>query len=178
MSQIRSLNNYDVCGEDKAAESKAELPVSAGPSSLGGPSASYYNTSAPSFTSTSSGYSFTRLMYFVSFLEETKCHPKDDLSHSLGKKYRDKKVSFVPITDIIIKLNGQNDCTVTRGAELVEDEVGFDVNLVQFNTKCIQIVDSDATQGIDFWKSSRKVLAAYTPMLTRLMGRRSRIVLL
>ena len=38
----------------------------------------------------------------------------------------------------------------TRGAELVEDEVGFDVNLAKFNTKCIQIVDSDATQGIDF----------------------------
>ena len=64
----------------------------------------------------------------------------------------------------------------TRGAELVEDEVGFDVNLVKFNTKCIQIVDSDATQGIDF--SSRKVLAVNTPMLTRLLGRRSRIVLL
>ena len=33
-SEIRSLNNYDVCREDKAAESKAELPVLAGPSSL------------------------------------------------------------------------------------------------------------------------------------------------
>ena len=66
----------------------------------------------------------------------------------------------------------------TRGAELVEDEVGFDVNLVKFNTKCIQIVDSDATQSIDFWKSSRNVLAVNTQMLTRLLGRRSHIVLL
>ena len=33
----------------------------------------------------------------------------------------------MPITDIIIKMNGQDDCTVTRVAELVKDEVGFDV---------------------------------------------------
>ena len=55
-SQIRPLNNYEACGEDKEAEVKTELPVSAGPSSLAGPS-TYYNTSAPSFTSASSGYS-------------------------------------------------------------------------------------------------------------------------
>ena len=72
----------------------------------------------------------------------------------------------------IIKLNGQNDCTVTHGAELVEDEVGFDVNLVKFNTKCIQIVDSDATQGIDFWKSSRKVLAVNIQMLDKAFGKK------
>ena len=39
-------------------------------------------------------------------------------------------------------------------------------------------MDSDATQGIDFWKSSRNVLAVNTLMLTKLLGRRSHIVLL
>ena len=72
----------------------------------------------------------------------------------------------------INKLNGQNDCTVTRVAELVKDEVGFDVNLVKFNTKCIQMVDSDATQGIDFWKSSRNVLAVNTQMLDKAFGKK------
>ena len=46
---------------------------------------------------------------------------------------------------------------VARVAKLVEDEVGFDVTLI--NTKCNQIVHSDATCGLDFWKSLRKVLA-------------------
>ena len=27
------------------------------------------------------------------------------------------------------------------------------------NSKCNQITDNDATQGIDFWQSTRKVLA-------------------
>ena len=39
-SQIRPLNNYEVCGEDKEAEVKTELPVLAGRSSLAGPSKS------------------------------------------------------------------------------------------------------------------------------------------
>ena len=78
----------------------------------------------------------------------------------------------MPITDFIFKLNGQDDCTctVTYVAEFVEDEVGFDVTLVSM--KCTQIVDSDATQGIDFWKSSRKVLAAYTLMLDKAFGKK------
>ena len=61
------------------------------------------------------------------------------------EKGRDKKVSFVPIKDLIVKLNGQDDCTVTRVAELVKDEVGFDVN-----TKCNRIVESSATKDLTF----------------------------
>ena len=76
----------------------------------------------------------------------------------------------MPITDIIIKLNGQDDCTVTRVAELTKDEVGFDVTLV--STKCNQIVDSDATQGLDFWKPSRKVLAVHTRMFDKVFGKK------
>ena len=59
---------------------------------------------------------------------------------------------------------------VTRVAELVKDEVGFDVTLV--NTKCNQIVDSDATRGLDFWKSSRKVLAVHSHMFDKIFGKK------
>ena len=107
--------------------------------------------------------------HFVSFPEETNIIRKT-ISLIRLEKGRDKKVSFVPITDIIIKLNGQDDCTVTRVAELVKDEVGFDVTLV--NTKCNQIVDSDATQRLDFWKSSRKVLAVHTQMFDKAFGKK------
>ena len=133
-SQIRPLNNYEVCGEDKEAEVKTELPVLAGPSSLAGPSTSYYNTSAPSFTSASSGYSFTRPTLSLSLKKRNII--RKTISLIRLEKGRDKQVSFVPITDIIIKWNGQDDCTVTRVAELVKDEVEFDLTLVSM--KCNQ----------------------------------------
>ena len=117
-SQIRPLNNYEVCGEDKEADVKTELRVTAGPSSLAGPS-----TSASSFTSASSGYSFTRPTLSLSLKKRNVI--RKTISLIRLEKGRDKKVSFVPITDIIIELNGQDDCTVTRVAELVKDEVGY-----------------------------------------------------
>ena len=70
-------------------------------------------------------------------------------------------------------MNGQDDCTVTRVAELVKDEVGFDVTLV--NTKCNQIMDSDATRGLDFWKSSRKVLAVHSHMFRQYLWKKEGI---
>ena len=163
-SQIRPLNNYEVCREDKEAEAKAELPVSAstGPSSFSGPSTS------SSFASASSGYSFTRPTLSLSLKKRNVI--RKTISLIRLEKGRDKKVSFVPITDIIIKMNGQDDCTVIRVAELVKDEVGFDVTLV--NTKCNQIVESDATRGLDFWKSSRKVLAVHSQMFDKVYGKK------
>ena len=86
------------------------------------------------------------------------------------EKGHDKKISFVPITDIIIKMNGQDDCTVTRVAEFVKDEVTL------VNTKCNQIVDSDATRGLDFWKSSAKVLAVQSQMFDKVFGENRHIV--
>ena len=165
-SQIRPLNNYEVCGEDKEAEVKAELPVSAGPSSFGGPSTSYSSGSA--YVSASSGYSFTRPTLSLSLKKRNII--RKTISFIRLEKGRDKKVSISPITDIIIKLNGQDDCTVTCVAELVKDEVGFDVTLV--NTKCNQIGDSDATRGLDFWKSSRKVLAVHSQMFDKAFGKK------
>ena len=124
-------------------------------------------SSAPLFTSVSSGYSFTKPTLSLSLKKQNVI--RRTISLVRLEKGRDKKVSFVPITDIIIKLNGQDDCTVTRVAELVKDEAGFDVTLV--NMKCNQIVDSDATQGFDFWKSSRKVLAVQTQMFDKTFGK-------
>ena len=65
-SQIRPFNNYEVCGDDKEAEAKSELPAAASTStgpSFGGPSTS------SSFTSASSGYSFTRPSLSLSLKE-------------------------------------------------------------------------------------------------------------
>ena len=67
-------------------------------------------------------------------------------------------------------MNGQDDCTVTRVAELANDEVGFDVTIV--NTKCNHIMDSDATRGLDFWKSLRKVLAVHSHMFDNIFGKK------
>ena len=61
------------------------------------------------------------------------------------------------ITDIIVKLNGEAECSIPSVAARVKDEVGFDVILM--NTKCNQITDSEATSGLDFWKSSSAVHA-------------------
>ena len=40
------------------------------------------------------------------------------------------------------------------------------------NTKCNQIGDSDATRGLDFWKSSRKVLAVHSQMFDKAFGKK------
>ena len=39
------------------------------------------------------------------------------------------------------------------------------------NTKCHQITGSEATKGVDFWKSSRKILAVHTDMFGKFFGK-------
>lgn len=73
------------------------------------------------------------------------------------------------ITDVIVKLNGEVECNVSCASTRVIDEVGFDVVLM--NTKCNQLTDCDATKGMDFWKSSRKIFAMHSEMYERVCGK-------
>ena len=49
-----------------------------------------------------------------------------------------------------------------------EQQIGFEVVLL--DSKCFPVIESDTTNGIDFWKSNRKILAASQSLYKRLTG--------
>jgi len=54
---------------------------------------------------------------------------------------------------------------------MVKEQLSFDVILL--DSKCFPLLDNDNTKGIEFWKSTRKVLAANCLTYTKLTGRSS-----
>ena len=85
-------------------------------------------------------------------------------------------MKVTPITDIIIKLNGQDDCTITRVAELImRSDLMILLSIWSVTRLWIQI----PTPDLDFWKSSRRVLAVHSQMFDKVfLGEKRHMVLL
>ena len=52
----------------------------------------------------------------------------------------------------------KSNCTVTAAAELVKQQFGFDIVLL--DSKLFLLRDNSRSSGTDFWKSTRKIIAA------------------
>lgn len=73
------------------------------------------------------------------------------------------------VTQVIVSLDSSmGDCSVVKEAEMVKRQVGFDVVLL--DSKLYPLISSDATSGIDFWKSTRKIIAASRSVYEKLGG--------
>ena len=167
-AQLRSGSTYEVHGEIIENNSlSAPEPPSNGASN---PANKHSQTC---FTSIASGYSFTQAPSTSKplplSLKKKKVVRKTVSLVRLEKSSNGKVVQHT-VTDVIIKLSSEDECSVPFVTERIKEEVGFDIVLI--NTKCSKILDNDATRGIDFWKSSRKVLAVSSERCEKMFGKR------
>ena len=65
--------------------------------------------------------------------------------------------------------HSMGECNVASVAEMVKREVGFSVILL--DSKLYPLIDSEATSGLDYWKSTRKIIAAPRSIYERLVGK-------
>ena len=63
--------------------------------------------------------------------------------------------TIVTQTQVLVNCNCSKPSAVTR---MVSSNVGYDVILL--DSKCYPLLDNSVTTSIDFWKSTRKILAA------------------
>ena len=71
------------------------------------------------------------------------------------------------ITQVVVTLEvGQCKCSTI--AEVIRQQVGFSVTLL--DSKCFPIMENEATNAVDFWKSNRKILAASSTLYSKLTG--------
>ena len=167
-AQLHSGGTYEVHGE---TIEKNVLPAPDHPShSEANPANKHSQTR---FASASSGFSFTQAPSTSKPLPlhlKKKKAVRKTVSLVRLEKSSDGKVVQHTVTDVIVKLACDVECCVPFVIERIKEEVGFDVVLI--NTKCSKILDNDATRGIDFWKSSRKVLAVSSERYEKLFGKK------
>ena len=73
------------------------------------------------------------------------------------------------VTQVIVSLDSSvGECSVKAVAEMVKRQVGF--HAILLDSKLYPLIDSEATSGADFWKSTRKIIAASRSMYEKLGG--------
>ena len=71
------------------------------------------------------------------------------------------------VTQIIISLD-PSECNVTKAAENVRKQVGFDPVLL--DCKLFPLIDNETTSGPEFWRSTRKIIAVSRTSYEKLAG--------
>ena len=77
-------------------------------------------------------------------------------------------VDYKVVTQVYVKLD-ENTCTLKAVAEMVKEQLSFEVVLL--DSKCFPLLDNESTQGMEFWKSTRKVLSASWSSYMKLTGK-------
>ena len=80
------------------------------------------------------------------------------------------RLSHTIITSIIVKLDhSMGECNVTTVVEMVKNQIGFDVILL--DSKLYPLIANDSTSGLDYWKSTRKIIATSRSVYEKLVGK-------
>ncbi len=88
---------------------------------------------------------------------------------SKGGSSRNHKLSYTIATQVIVNINtGIGENTVSAVSALVKSQVGFEPILL--DSKLFPLIDSDATSGIEFWKSTRRIMAASKSLYDKIGG--------
>ena len=77
------------------------------------------------------------------------------------------RLEYTIVTQIYLCLTAEQ-CNVTSVCDLVAEQVGFPVILL--DSKCYPLSANAGTCGVDFWKTSRKILAASKSLYVQLSG--------
>ena len=75
------------------------------------------------------------------------------------------------VSHIVVNLE-QSMCNVGSVAQLVKQQLG--IEMILLDSKCFKLYDNESTSGMDFWKSSRKILAASKQAYESLTGKSAR----
>ena len=80
------------------------------------------------------------------------------------------KLTSETVTEVIVCIADNDHCSVPVVAQLVKEQVGYDINLL--NNKLYPILDAPSTHG-DFWRlTSWKILAASAKPYEKITGKR------
>ena len=159
-TKLHANSSYEVCGdsqEDSSVQTTTES--SQGPSTPFGSYTSYQFMQGPPLKRppppaySSKGRKVTRKTIGLVTLKSTK-----------------GKLSSEIVTEVIVCLADLDQCSVPVVAQLVKEQVGYDIVLL--NNKLYPILDAPSTRG-DFWRStSRKILAASAKLYEKITGKR------
>ena len=78
------------------------------------------------------------------------------------------------MTQVVIKLSS-TQCNVSATTQKVTLQVGYDVILL--DSKCLPILTSEGTSGVEFWRSTHEILAASQSRYEHLTGKAVKIEL-
>ncbi len=71
---------------------------------------------------------------------------------------RSNRFTHTVVTQVIVTLDpSHGECNVSYVAEAVKKQLGF--NVILLDSKLLPVVDSESTSGMNFWKSTRKIIA-------------------
>ena len=80
---------------------------------------------------------------------------------------KSSNITYNVVTQVVVRLETDN-CSPLLVAQLVEQQVGYSVILL--DNKCFPILDNDTTRTNEYWKSTRKILAASKVVYVNLKG--------
>ena len=89
------------------------------------------------------------------------------LTAKQGKTRGQSKLEYTTVTQVVVSLS-QSQCNVPTIAQQVTQQVGFEVILL--DSKCYPLLPNEGTSGIEFWKSTRKILGASKSHYERVSG--------
>lgn len=76
-------------------------------------------------------------------------------------------LTYSIVTQVVVALE-MSRCGPTVVAELVKQQVGYDVILL--DSKCFPVLDNEISRSSEFWKSTRKIMAASKSLYIKLKG--------
>ena len=79
------------------------------------------------------------------------------------------RIQYTAVTQMTVSLDpSRGQCCVSGVCEKVKEQIGFDVVLL--DSKCFPVLPNDDTSCPEFWKSTRKIIAAPTQSYEKLGG--------
>ena len=137
-TKLHANSSYEVCGDSQEdASAQTTTGSSQGPSTPFGSCTSYQFTQGPPLKRppppaySSKGRKVTRKTIGLVSLKSTK-----------------GKVTSETVTEVIVCIADNDQCSVPVVAQLVKEQVGYDI--IPLNNKLYPILDAPSTRG-DFW---------------------------
>ena len=156
-SQLSDGVTYEVHGDEMDSPSMEQHNTSQPSSPYGAYTGPVCSTSKlPIMHTTSKSKSLRRAISLVSL---TGVDPTKPCSSKAGK------FEYTIVTQLYVCLT-PDQCNVSCVTDLLSKQVGFSVILL--DCKCYPLPSTPATCGLDFWKGTRKVLAASKSLFSQL----------
>lgn len=83
---------------------------------------------------------------------------------------RANRLTDTVITSAIVKLDHTlGECNIETVADMVKNQVGFEV--ISLDSKLYPLIANDSTSGLDYWKSTRKIIDTSRAVFEKIVGK-------